>query len=679
SPSEQKGYFNFDWVELRKILYSFTEDSSGNGKLDRIRVQTNISLNGDFSKFDVEVEGHKVDSSKFNRGYQMVNEVTGTGAFDSDSFFIYLVEDPDIDSGITPVWHVRFNDSLLDALTGTQVGDPLVDINIKPYDTIPPRVAYSLTLPGHPQTYFRMSEPVVSGSVSGNSLINNEVIEITPPYTYVWQYFPFEHNQGTVTKGMTVPQANLGYILNWSSPFTVNDLVNIKNIHGDTTSMIEDKYFQIENVYDQGQRAMDWSDHKLDEAFYIFYQPPKYPLNWGYTEYAKVMGNKHLVSPEQGSGLSDDEPNAASASGSISITDVFMPPNKMLTVEMMTAIANGNGDQIKPSSFASYSGADDIVIRRITDALVSIPPVDSSSNDYFAWPVWARYQTEPNADGYFNSNDFWGTQNTDTGIIWDFDGTKYLEADSIDLQARVNTALGNFDLELFWATNIPAGLRIPKESPLRGRSTGGLWQPYPSDLHSNKLLYYYAPLSNDTSRIGQLPSSSINIPLVNFKLAENTPPGFSSGSRVEFVFRLLNNSSSSVLSDMFAARLDIPRGSVIPANWYTLVKPFSFDIQNIRHQRGGVTILNNVINSEKREVTYIRYTLVRPGRVTIQVYTLDGTLVKSIRRNEYRGTGDFTDAWDGTNNGGRPVARGMYFVRVVAPDIDEIRKIMVIK
>jgi hypothetical protein len=35
--------------------------------------------------------------------------------------------------------------------------------------------------------------------------------------------------------------------------------------------------------------------------------------------------------------------------------------------------------------------------------------------------------------------------------------------------------------------------------------------------------------------------------------------------------------------------------------------------------------------------------------------------------------------WDGTNAGGNPVARGMYFVRVVGPDIDEIRKVMVIK
>ncbi|MCL2181714.1 MAG: hypothetical protein FWB83_11385, partial [Treponema sp.] len=131
--------------------------------------------------------------------------------------------------------------------------------------------------------------------------------------------------------------------------------------------------------------------------------------------------------------------------------------------------------------------------------------------------------------------------------------------------------------------------------------------------------------------------------------------------------------------DLFIARLDIPHGSVIPNDWYAHVRPFGFDIQNMRTQRGGVTILNNVINSNNRENTYVRYVLSRPGRVTIQVYTLDGTLIRSIRRNEIRAAGEWTDAWDGTNNGGRPVARGMYFIRVVAPDIDEIRKVMVIR
>jgi hypothetical protein len=169
--------------------------------------------------------------------------------------------------------------------------------------------------------------------------------------------------------------------------------------------------------------------------------------------------------------------------------------------------------------------------------------------------------------------------------------------------------------------------------------------------------------------------------LFNFNINKNPASGqggYASGEKIEFFFRFTSQGNPS--SDLYIGRIDIPRGAqTLPEEWYRLVRPFGFDIQDIRLQRGGVTILNNVINSDRGEIAYIRYNLVRPGRVTIQVYTLDGALVKSIRRNEFRERGEWTDGWDGSNNSGRPVARGMYFIRVVGPDIDEIRNVMVIR
>jgi flagellar hook assembly protein FlgD len=64
--------------------------------------------------------------------------------------------------------------------------------------------------------------------------------------------------------------------------------------------------------------------------------------------------------------------------------------------------------------------------------------------------------------------------------------------------------------------------------------------------------------------------------------------------------------------------------------------------------------------------------------VTILVFTLDGDVVKALHRGRL-GAGTYTFTWNGTNAGGNPVARGMYFIRVVGPGIDEIRKVMVIK
>jgi flagellar hook assembly protein FlgD len=57
---------------------------------------------------------------------------------------------------------------------------------------------------------------------------------------------------------------------------------------------------------------------------------------------------------------------------------------------------------------------------------------------------------------------------------------------------------------------------------------------------------------------------------------------------------------------------------------------------------------------------------------------LDGNLVQVLYRGS-RPAGEYVDSWDGKNRGGRVVARGMYFIRIVGPDIDEIRKVMVVK
>ncbi len=95
-------------------------------------------------------------------------------------------------------------------------------------------------------------------------------------------------------------------------------------------------------------------------------------------------------------------------------------------------------------------------------------------------------------------------------------------------------------------------------------------------------------------------------------------------------------------------------------------------------QRGGVTILNNVIDSAKRERTALQIDLAEPGQVTVLVFTLDGDVVKSLHRGRMA-VGTYTLTWDGSNAGGNPVARGIYFIRVVGPGIDEIRKVMVVK
>jgi flagellar hook assembly protein FlgD len=60
------------------------------------------------------------------------------------------------------------------------------------------------------------------------------------------------------------------------------------------------------------------------------------------------------------------------------------------------------------------------------------------------------------------------------------------------------------------------------------------------------------------------------------------------------------------------------------------------------------------------------------------VFNLGGDLVDIIYRGR-QGSGSYTYHWDATNRAGREVARGIYFIRVIAPGIDEYRKVMVVK
>jgi hypothetical protein len=104
----------------------------------------------------------------------------------------------------------------------------------------------------------------------------------------------------------------------------------------------------------------------------------------------------------------------------------------------------------------------------------------------------------------------------------------------------------------------------------------------------------------------------------------------------------------------------------------------SFRLQSIAAQRGGVTVLNNVIDSTAGEKVVIRVDLPKEGNLNVLVMTLDGNIVDYLQRGN-ASKGEHYYSWDGSNRSGKPVARGMYFIRVMADGIDETRKVMVVK
>jgi hypothetical protein len=74
----------------------------------------------------------------------------------------------------------------------------------------------------------------------------------------------------------------------------------------------------------------------------------------------------------------------------------------------------------------------------------------------------------------------------------------------------------------------------------------------------------------------------------------------------------------------------------------------------------------------------ISFTLTRAGHVTIAIYDLQGRLVRRVL-DENRTVGVQSVAWSGSDNSERRVASGTYFVRIQAPQGEEVRAVRVVK
>ena len=85
-----------------------------------------------------------------------------------------------------------------------------------------------------------------------------------------------------------------------------------------------------------------------------------------------------------------------------------------------------------------------------------------------------------------------------------------------------------------------------------------------------------------------------------------------------------------------------------------------------------------MINPGKGQVTTLQFTQGTAGNVTVTVFDLSGSIIRVLARQN-QAAGDYGITWDGTNRSGAKVARGLYFIKIVGPGIDEIRKVLVVR
>ena len=198
--------------------------------------------------------------------------------------------------------------------------------------------------------------------------------------------------------------------------------------------------------------------------------------------------------------------------------------------------------------------------------------------------------------------------------------------------------------------------------------------------------------NNFKSVDSKLLNSNNNTEGLSFDIPLEDTKDWKTGNQISFLFGILNSNNepfriySSPYYDIGTNRFNLSLSNSVPLYCLRMhnisdistLDLWSFKIKSITEQRGGVTILNNVINPDKGEKTVVKVNQPVNGKLNVIVMTLDGNIVTYLNRGEAL-AGEHFFTWNGKNKAGNSVARGMYFVRVIGGDFDETRKVMVVK
>ena len=193
--------------------------------------------------------------------------------------------------------------------------------------------------------------------------------------------------------------------------------------------------------------------------------------------------------------------------------------------------------------------------------------------------------------------------------------------------------------------------------------------PYPVQI-----VYEIEPLNGVTPRSVTKPASKTG-PSIEVKTIAG--PVTVRGNLLDFVLPLSDVKTASTVEFMFvvggveAKRVLNPKDPRSISLWTLTVQP-------ITRQRGGVTILRNVIDPRLGEETRVVYTLDNPGRVVVLVTDAGGGVVDIIDRKNLS-AGEYYSSWDGKNRAGQDVAPGIYFIKVVISGEEHIRKVLVVR
>lgn len=312
-------------------------------------------------------------------------------------------------------------------------------------------------------------------------------------------------------------------------------------------------------------------------------------------------------------------------------------------------------------------------------------------NPLYAYDAEMTYNDEVIMDGLY-------TQGSWAVTDWNADQQNYgsLPANHAwDIVAQIDD--GNQKLE-----NIPAGTRI---FMAQTQTENSVSSQYNQDLNqnlriwlpnvTNSIIAALAPVNNDLSNISQIDSTFLDdgsSGKIDFSISSEITSIWGANKQITFLFSLLDSKGqliriyNSPYFNVTSNSYDFSLSTAFPLfairlkdnSDITSLDLWSVKTKSITDQRGGVTILNNVINATNGEKVVVKVDNPSNGKLNVIVMTIDGNIISYLNRAS-TAAGTYYYSWDGKNKSGNKVARGMYFIRVVGNGIDETRKVMVVK
>jgi len=278
---------------------------------------------------------------------------------------------------------------------------------------------------------------------------------------------------------------------------------------------------------------------------------------------------------------------------------------------------------------------------------------------------YAYDQKDAILDNHIIGNNEW--------FVRDFSGTKgrVLSERDITFNVRIDEGASQENIVMLASTDVSEDTRSKEYNSLTD-SAIRVWLPTQKDAFS----YTVNTLIKEIASSDTLDVTTKNYLLPN---APDNPLSFNwqAGQQIEIIFKLkdktidFDGTSLTPEEPLYFLRLADPEN-------ITSLDIWSVSLASMYQQRGGVTVLNNVINPVLQEHVKIEVNLPKASHLAMYVTTLDGRVVKTLSKDMVS-QGKHYFYWDGKTSSGKYVARGMYFVRVVGSGIDETRKVLVIK